>query len=133
MNGTFYTWLSGQRLRRDVVGLIANLVQHDKWFPRQADSLHQLMKYYDEAHGDHLHGKLFLTSAHRNLIKKAHKQWRNSQKPLQVIVDDPLAPLKVSGDTRGGTVCPWSTASSKECPTLGPMGICYCTAKKVRS
>lgn len=89
----FYRWLLQQNHRRDPVGLIARLVVHDQFFPREQNQLHSLLTYYDTFRKDPIHSQLFLSPIHRNLIKRAHREWRRAvARPCILDCDSPSYP-----------------------------------------
>jgi len=61
----FFTWLSAQKDRKDVVGQFAVIALSDRKFPRRANRLHLLMQHYP------LHQKAF-----RKVAKLVHREWR---------------------------------------------------------
>ena len=70
---SFYAWLTAQQSRSDRTGRFAYVACHDHSFPKTAQTLHVLLKYYDDIPSLRRVGSPKL----RKELRYAHKEWRH--------------------------------------------------------
>ena len=74
----FYAWLLAQCERADAVGIVAQAASKDLQFPRKANRLHILLRYFDAAP----ESRRAAAPELRKAMKLAHAEWRKTKKEV---------------------------------------------------